>query len=42
VTDRRVAYERDGFLVVEGFFDHATCDALIERAGQVCAEVDPT
>jgi phytanoyl-CoA hydroxylase len=41
VTDRRAAYERDGFLVVEGFFDHATCDALIERAGQIVRDFRP-
>jgi hypothetical protein len=35
VTDRRAAYERDGFLVIEGFLDGATYHALIERAGEI-------
>jgi phytanoyl-CoA hydroxylase len=41
VTDRRAAYERDGFLVIEGFLDGATCDALIERAGEIVRAFRP-
>src|SRR5678816_2691612 len=40
-TDRRSAYERDGFLVLEGFLDHASCDALIERAGEIVRAFRP-
>jgi phytanoyl-CoA hydroxylase len=31
----RLAYERDGFLVLERFVEPAACDALIERAGEL-------
>jgi len=41
VTGVRSEYERDGFLVVESFFDDATCDALIERAGQIVRDFRP-
>jgi phytanoyl-CoA hydroxylase len=41
VTSRRGAYERDGFLVVEGLFDASACDALIERAGQIVRDFRP-
>jgi phytanoyl-CoA hydroxylase len=34
-VDHRRAYERDGFLVLERFVDHAACDALIARAGEL-------
>lgn len=33
--NRRRDYERDGFLVVEQLVDHATCDELIARAGEL-------
>jgi phytanoyl-CoA hydroxylase len=33
--DPRRDYERDGFLVLEGFVDGAACDALIERAAEL-------
>ena len=41
MTDRRAAYERDGFLVIEGFLDGPTCDALIERAGEIVRTFRP-
>ena len=41
MTGVRSEYERDGFLVVESFFDDATCDALIERAGQIVRDFRP-
>jgi hypothetical protein len=33
--DPRHDYERDGFLVLDGFVNHATCDALVARAGEL-------
>ncbi|HET7506013.1 MAG TPA: phytanoyl-CoA dioxygenase family protein [Kofleriaceae bacterium] len=39
--DPRRDYERDGFLVLEGFVDGAACDALIERAGELVAGFRP-
>jgi phytanoyl-CoA hydroxylase len=41
VTDLRADFERDGFLVRERFLDHATCDALIERAGEIVRAFRP-
>lgn len=41
MTDRRAAYERDGFLVLERFLDAASCDALIERAGEIVRAFRP-
>jgi len=38
--DQRQAWERDGFLVLEGFVDQADCDALMARANEIVAEVD--
>ena len=35
------AYERDGFLVLEGFLPPADCDALQARAVELLADVDP-
>ena len=34
-------FERDGFLVVPDFVDHATCDALIARAGELVRAFTP-
>ena len=36
------AWERDGFLVLPDAIDPARCDELIERAGQIVDEFDPT
>jgi phytanoyl-CoA hydroxylase len=33
--ERRRRYERDGFLMLEGFLDGAQCDALIARAAEL-------
>lgn len=41
MTGGRSEYERDGFLVVEDFLDGATCDALVERAGQIVRDFRP-
>ena len=41
MTDRRADYERDGFLVLERFLDDASCDALIERAGEIVRAFSP-
>ena len=38
---RRQDYERDGFLVLEGFVEPAACDALIARAGELVRAFDP-
>jgi phytanoyl-CoA hydroxylase len=38
---RRADYERDGFLVLEGFVDAAACDALIARAGELVRAFRP-
>src|SRR5687768_17159086 len=35
------AYERDGFLVVEGFADPAECDRLRARAGELVESFEP-
>jgi len=37
----RQDYERDGFVRLEGFVDHAACDALIERAGELVRAFRP-
>lgn len=34
------AWDRDGFLVLEGFVDGAACAELMERAGEMLAEID--
>ncbi|MGB9179128.1 MAG: phytanoyl-CoA dioxygenase family protein, partial [Pyrinomonadaceae bacterium] len=34
-------YERDGFLVIEGFISDTDCDALRRRAEELVAEFDP-
>jgi phytanoyl-CoA hydroxylase len=41
VMTPRHDYERDGFLVLDGFIDHATCDALIARARELVASFRP-
>ncbi len=41
MTDRRADYERDGFLVLERFLDDESCDALIERAGEIVRAFQP-
>lgn len=35
------SYERDGFLVLEGFVDPSACDALRARAGEIVAALGP-
>jgi phytanoyl-CoA hydroxylase len=37
----RARFERDGFLVLEGFADPAACDALRARAAELVAGFDP-
>lgn len=37
----RQDYQRDGFIVLEGFVDHAACDALIEHAGALVRAFRP-
>ncbi len=37
----RSDYERDGFVILEGFAGHAACDALIERAAELVAAFRP-
>jgi phytanoyl-CoA hydroxylase len=39
--DRRGAYERDGFLVLERMIESAACDALIARADELMRAVRP-
>ncbi|HLT16757.1 MAG TPA: phytanoyl-CoA dioxygenase family protein, partial [Acidimicrobiales bacterium] len=34
------AWERDGFLVLEGFVDEVECRALMDRAAEIIKEVD--
>ena len=42
LTDTQKAeFERDGYLVIEGFADAAQCDALIARAGELVEAFDP-
>lgn len=38
---RRVRFEADGFLVIEGFADPADCAALVRRAGELVAGFTP-
>ncbi len=40
-VNRRQAYERDGFLILEGFVEPAACDALIARADQIVRAFRP-
>lgn len=40
VTERE-RYERDGFLVLEGFADQTSCDELIDHVGELLAGFDP-
>lgn len=37
----RAAYDRDGFLALEGFVEAADCQALIERAAELVEGFDP-
>ena len=37
----RMAYDRDGFAVIEGFLSAADCAALKKRAGELVAAFDP-
>jgi phytanoyl-CoA hydroxylase len=37
----RQDYERDGFVVLDGFVEHAACDALIVRAGELVRAFRP-
>jgi len=42
LTDsQKSGFERDGYLVIEGFADPAQCDALIARAGELVEAFDP-
>ena len=40
-ADDHTAFARDGFLVVRGFLDAATCDTLANRARALVATFDP-
>jgi phytanoyl-CoA hydroxylase len=40
-TEQLAQYERDGFLIIEGFAERAACDALRERARELVAAFDP-
>ncbi len=40
-ADQIAAFDRDGFLVVEGFVDPAACQRLRARAGELVAGFDP-
>jgi phytanoyl-CoA hydroxylase len=40
-TDLRARFERDGYLVLEGFAAPAACDALVARARELVAGFDP-
>ena len=40
-TQQLTQYERDGFLVIEGFAEAKACDRLRERAGELVAAFDP-
>lgn len=42
MKDVRERFERDGFLVIEGFADPAACDALKARAAELIEDFDPT
>jgi phytanoyl-CoA hydroxylase len=41
-SDQFARYQRDGFLILEGFVDSSTCDRLRARAEQLVREFDPT
>jgi phytanoyl-CoA hydroxylase len=42
ITDRQLAvYDRDGYLIIENFADHKTCDRLRNRAEKLVHEFDP-
>ena len=42
LTKRQIDdFSKDGFLMIEGFADHAACDRLIERAGSLIEGFDP-
>jgi phytanoyl-CoA hydroxylase len=40
-TEQLAQYERDGFLIIEGFAETDACDALRERARELVAAFDP-
>lgn len=40
-TEQLAQYERDGFLIIEGFSESAACDRLRERARELVAGFDP-
>jgi phytanoyl-CoA hydroxylase len=40
-TEQLAQYERDGFLIIEGFTDAEACDALRARARELVAAFDP-
>jgi phytanoyl-CoA hydroxylase len=40
-TTQLEQYNRDGFLIVENFVSHASCDALRTRIGELVAEFNP-
>ncbi|MDT5063490.1 MAG: phytanoyl-CoA hydroxylase [Acidobacteriota bacterium] len=40
-TEQLAQYERDGFLIIEGFAETEACDALRERARELVAAFDP-
>jgi phytanoyl-CoA hydroxylase len=40
-TEQLAQYERDGFLIIEGFSESAACDALRDRARKLVAAFDP-
>jgi phytanoyl-CoA hydroxylase len=40
-VNRRQAYERDGFLVLERFVELAACDAVMARAAEIVAAFQP-
>ena len=34
-------FQRDGFLVIENFASHKSCDTLLSRTGELIAEFEP-
>ena len=40
-NSQKADFDRDGFLVIQGFADAAQCDALIARAGELVEAFDP-
>src|SRR5438132_12225591 len=40
-AEQMAQYERDGFLVLQDFVDHQTCDRLRERADELVRHFDP-